>query len=148
MTQFRANYKAAETKTWLFEEKKGKNDTERVRQGKNRETGEDRDPRAFFLFSPTRASLFILYSICIVLQPGARVGPRERLDYKKKKSREGRGPEGNSRSQKIYFSPVQKPVFQAGTIDPVQKEMERDRQGQVGRGGGARGRGLWDGGER
>lgn len=77
------------------------------------------------------------------------VSARERDLTTKKKSREGRGPGGNSRSQKIYFSPVQKPVFQAGTIDPVQKEMEQDRQGQVGRGDGGRGRGrgLWDGGE-
>lgn len=54
----------------------------------------------------------------------------------------GRGPAGNTGSQKIYFTPVQKPVFQARTIHPVEKEIERDRQDQVGGGEVERGGGL------
>lgn len=71
---------------------------------------------------------FLLCSICIVLQLAARVG-RERLNQKK--VRRWRGPGGNTRSQKIYFSPSTT-CFPGRNNTCRRKDMERDRQGQVG----------------
>ena len=88
--------------------------------------------------------LFCLYYVpsvsCYSLVP---VSAERGLTKKKSKRERERGPAGNTGSQKIYFTPVQEPVFQARTIHPAEKEMERDRQGQVGgRRERERGRGL------
>lgn len=116
--------KAADTKTWLFMKNTWEEGAEMGDQGG--------------LSLPGK--LFCLYYIpsvsCYSLVPALA----QRGLTKKKEAKRGRGPGGNTRSQKIYFTPVQKPVFQARTMDWVKKEMKQDRQGQVG--GGGRGWGL------
>lgn len=81
------------------------------------------------LFLP--ALLFILYSICIVLQLAARVS-RERLNQKKK-SGVGEAREGIP-GHKRFTSPRPQPVFQAGTIHV--EEKIRSEIGRAGGGGG------------
>lgn len=88
--------------------------------------------RAFLFLG---ASLFLLYSICIVLQLAARVG-RERLNQKK--SGDGEAQEGIP-GHKRFTSSRPQPVFQARTIhggeEKIWSEIGRARWGRRGGGG-------------
>ena len=101
--RFRGKNKAAETEKWLFK-KKGW----RGCSYENRDGGGVRWPFSF-RGSFTVYTIFHLYRVtgwCLF---------RERGLTKKVQGERGRGPAGNNRSQKIYFTPVKKPVFQART---------------------------------
>lgn len=101
---------------------------ERMTRGCNTQMGEDRVGGPFCFWECFSVyTLFHLYHVTVWCLCRAQRGLTKRVKHgeRERPSREW--------SQKIYFSPVQKPVLQARTIQPVEKETERDRQGQVGR---------------
>lgn len=103
-------------------------DDEGVQLDKNTQMGEDRVGGPFCFWECFSVyTLFHLYHVTVWCLCRAQRGLTKRVKHgeRERPSREW--------SQKIYFSPVQKPVLQARTIQPVEKETERDRQGQVGR---------------
>lgn len=99
--------------------------TSKARQGSRNQNWVVQEEKMKRGCSSAGARLVCLYYIPWVSCYGSVPVSAERGLTKRVKEKEGeRGPRGNTGSQKIYFTHVHKPVFQAATIQAVGQGME------------------------